>query len=165
MESAVITEARADADYQEARDLFGEYAQALGIDLEFQGFASELKGIREMYGPPRGCLLLARLGGRVVGCVALRPREGRVCEMKRLYVRPAARGSRAGRLLALALIARAQSLGYERMVLDTLPSMRTAQALYATLGFRETAPYYDSPIEGTTYMELDLRAEAESGDT
>ncbi len=160
MGAAVISEASTKADFAEARALFGEYAEALGVDLAYQSFARELDVIREMYGRPRGCLLLARMEGLVVGCVALRPLDGVVCEMKRLYVRRAARGSQVGRLLAIALIDRARSLGFGRMVLDTLPTMQAAQALYESLGFRDTAPYYDSPIEGTRYMELDLREQS-----
>jgi ribosomal protein S18 acetylase RimI-like enzyme len=151
-----IAEARTAEDFAVAQVLFEEYASALGIDLGFQNFAGELDAMRELYGPPRGCLLVARRGGEALGCVALREFERDTCEMKRLYVRPAARGSNLGRALAAAIVEKARALGYRRMILDSLPTMRAAQALYRSMGFRETAPYYPSPVEGTVYMELEL---------
>ena len=145
----------------EARSLFEEYAKTLDIDLGFQNFATELEQLRVMYAPPRGCLLLAHRGEAIVGCVALRPFEGDVCEMKRLYVRPAARGLEFGRELAKSVIERACTAGYRRMVLDTLARLKPAHSLYRSLGFREVAPYYANPIEGAVYMELDLSENAE----
>ena len=147
-----------DADLADVRSLFMEYAATLGaVDLAYQGFPAELRALPGQYAPPAGVLLIARLDGVRAGCGALRPLERSVCEMKRLYVRPAARGIGAGRALARALIARARGFGYDRMRLDTLPTMATALDLYRTLGFVEIAPYYDTPIEGTVFMELDLR--------
>jgi ribosomal protein S18 acetylase RimI-like enzyme len=138
-----------------ARRLFREYEASLGIELTFQGFAQEVAGLPGAYAPPAGRLLLAT-GAEPAGCVALRPLDGGICEMKRLYVRPTARGARLGRRLAETVIREARAIGYARMRLDTLPSMKEAFALYQTLGFREIAPYYATPIVGTRFMELSL---------
>jgi ribosomal protein S18 acetylase RimI-like enzyme len=140
----------------EVRTLFREYADSLGVDLCFQGFNDEVAGLPGDYVDPSGCLLLARWDGWPVGCIGLRALEPDVCEMKRLYVRPEARGSGLGRRLALRLIAEARRRDYARMRLDTLPQMEAAQGLYRTLGFRPIEPYRFNPIEGTDYLELVL---------
>jgi ribosomal protein S18 acetylase RimI-like enzyme len=137
-----------------ARALFEEYAAALGVDLCFQNFAQELAELPGAYAPPRGCLLFAERAAEHLGCVALRPLGDGTGEVKRLYVRPKARGLGVGRALAEAVIARAQAIGYRELKLDTLAAMRDAQALYASLGFRECEAYYANPLGGTVYMEL-----------
>jgi GNAT superfamily N-acetyltransferase len=133
------------ADIEAAQTLFREYADGLGVDLSFQDFDVELAdplGFHEL-------VLLAE-----GGCVALRRVDDETCEMKRLYVRPEARGTGLGRALAEAVIAHARARGYERMLLDTLPSMAEARSLYASLGFRETEAYRYNPVEGTSFLEL-----------
>jgi ribosomal protein S18 acetylase RimI-like enzyme len=156
-----IVQATGPRDVERARELFREYEQSLGIDLCFQGFEQELAGLPGAYAPPRGRLLLALDGDRAGGCVALRPLGGATCEMKRLYVRPAFRGRRAGRGLAVRLVEEARAIGYASMRLDTLPSMTEAIALYRSLGFVEIAPYYANPVPGAIFMELDLRPRRE----
>jgi putative acetyltransferase len=150
-----ITEASAD-ELSTARSLFEEYAGALGIDLCFQGFDDELATLPGSYAQPEGRLLLAHVGDEAAGCVALRPLEPDVCEMKRLYVRPAFRGLGVGLMLVQTVIAEASATGYRRMRLDTLPSMRSALALYRQLGFHEIQPYRNNPVEGAVFLELQL---------
>jgi len=156
METVTIFQATTDSEFDGGRRLFEEYAADLGVDLCFQNFEHELKNIRSIYGPPTGCLLLAHRNEEVIGCVAFRPFRDAVCEMKRLYVRPTARGLNLGRRLAVEIIHRARSAGYRSMVLDTLPSLQAAQTLYRSIGFREVEPYYANPLQGVVYMELNL---------
>ncbi|MDH3315604.1 MAG: GNAT family N-acetyltransferase [Gammaproteobacteria bacterium] len=139
-----------------ARMLFREYADSLAVDLAFQNFEDEMAHFPRGYLSPDGALYVAQSGVAELGCVAVRRLDDGFCEMKRLYVRPGARGSGLGRWLAEAAIEAARGMNYRRMRLDTLPGMGAARELYADLGFREIAPYYHNPIEGTGYMELVL---------
>ena len=153
---ARIEPVNGEGELAEVRALFREYAETLGIDLGFQGFEAELAGLPGDYAPPRGRLLIAREVSRAVGCAALRPLGPDVCEAKRLYVRPEARGTGLGRRLTDALIAEARAIGYGRLRLDTLPAMTEAIALYRSLDFRVISPYRYNPVEGTLFLEKDL---------
>jgi len=152
-----IGEATRPADIGLVRGLLREYEHALGVDLCFQGFTQELANLPGDYAPPRGTLLLARDGAAVAGCIALRPVDAHDCEMKRLYVRDAFRAAGLGRRLVERVIATARSIGYRRMVLDTLPSMVSAQRLYASFGFSDIASYRHNPIGGTCFLGLELQ--------
>jgi len=167
------------------REWFDRLVNEHGIDMGYQSIEAELAGLPGSYGPPRGRCWLAYLGaggagasgaGRdagdaddsdrdaggaeAVGCVALRPMadEG-VCELKRLYVRPAHRGEGIGRALTAQAIDEARALGYRLMRLDTGTFLDASQRLYASLGFVERDAYYDVPpdvLRVTVFMELPL---------
>jgi GNAT superfamily N-acetyltransferase len=134
------------------RELFREYGDSLDVDLCFQGFETELVELPWEY----VVLLVGRVDGDAAGCVGVRRLDDGACELKRLYVRPTARGSGLGRRLTEAAIDRARELGFRRMRLDTLPSMDAARALYATLGFVEIGAYRPNPVPGVMYLELTL---------
>jgi len=143
-------------DLDDVRALFGEYVDGLGVDLAFQDFQTELARLPGKYQPPEGRLLLAWNGTRTVGCIAMRPLDARTCEMKRLYLRPEARGQQLGRRLVERILREAREAGYARICLDTLPMMVSAQALYESLGFVPVDPYVFNPIPGTKFLALDL---------
>ena len=151
-----IGEALDAAALAQCRELFVAYQQGLGVSLCFQQFDRELAALPGDYARPRGRLILARVAGEPAGCVALRPLRDGVAEMKRLYVRPACRGMGLGRTLAECVIDEARALGYDTLKLDTLPSMDDAQRLYAELGFADTPPYNDNPVEGVRFLALAL---------
>ena len=171
MPAASLRFATTDEDIALARALFTEYAHWLKVDLCFQGFDRELATLPGAYAPPRGRLLLAGAPGEAFGCIALRPIEARsaaipgtststpasdIGEVKRLYLQPPQRGGGWGRRLAESVIADARSIGYTELKLDTLDWMVDARRLYARLGFRECAAYYDNPLPGVVYMSLAL---------
>ena len=141
-------------DLDAVRELFREYETSLPFDLSFQNFEQELAGLPGRYAPPSGRLLLARSGGAFIGVVALRQIGEGLCEMKRLFVRPAFRGKGIGRALARAIIEEGRRIGYKRMRLDTV--LEPAKSLYRSLGFREIPPYQHVPVEGVVFMELEL---------
>lgn len=139
------------------RELFREYQAFLKVDLCFQSFEKELAGLPGQYAPPSGALLLAMADAEAAGCVALRPLTGKVCEMKRLYVRPDFRGRKLGRRLSREIIHEALSLGYAAMRLDTMRRLGPAAGLYRSLGFEEIPSYCENPLEDAVYLELDLK--------
>jgi len=145
-------------DIVTVRSLFQEYADSLDFELDFQDFREELETLPGKYAPPLGSILVAKENGETVGCVAVRPLAEEICEMKRLYVKPAHRGRRVGRELALAIIEEAKRLGYKAMRLDTVVAMKEASSLYKALGFQPIDAYYYNPLRGAMYFELKLRA-------
>ena len=145
-----------DKDIELVMELLEEYADSLGIDLGFQNFEEELANLPGCYARPEGCILLARYNEEIAGCVALRKLSDGICEGKRLYVKPQFRGLKIGRKLTEAIIEEARKIGYTRMRGDTLASMKAAQALYASLGFKQIEPYCYNPIEGAIFIELVL---------
>ena len=152
-----LIHAQSSEEVSRARELFEEYAEWLGFSLCFQNFDKELAGLPGDYAPPGGRLMLAAENDETVGCVALRKIGDGVCEMKRLYVRPKFRGKGLGRTLAEKIIEAAREIGYHRMRLDTLPGkMDQAIVMYRSLGFKNIEPYYNNPVEGAAFMELEL---------
>ncbi|XHS79383.1 GNAT family N-acetyltransferase [Burkholderiaceae bacterium UC74_6] len=152
----LILDARLPEDLETVRALFREYAVGTGLDLEFQGFEDELAALPGKYARPRGRLLLAWHEGQPLGCVALRPVNERDCEMKRLYVRPAARGLNLGRELASRICEEGREAGYQRILLDTLSTMTAALTLYRSLGFTDTQAYVYNPLPDVVYLGRSL---------
>lgn len=157
-----ILYATSNKQIEQARTLFREYEAFLGINLDFQDFEKELASLPGMYAAPAGALFIViNSSGKAVGCGALRqsgPPEKKCCEMKRLFIRPEARGLGAGRQLALKIIEEGMSLGYSTIVLDTLDRLTAAMGLYQSIGFIRTKPYYDNPLPGVVFWERDLTA-------
>jgi len=151
-----IIEARGSDDYARARELIEQYALWLGVDLGFQGFSEELLTREEMYGPARGAMLLARKGGAYVGCVGLRPLEGDIAEMKRMFVLGEHRGQGIGRMLLQAFVTKARSLGFTAIRLDSLPRLEVATAMYRRHGFVDIAPYRHNPAPDAVFLEMRL---------
>ena len=151
-----IAEAHSGEYLEGVRGLFKEYAASIASDLCFQSFDEELRGLPGPYAPPDGRLFLAFYGAEIAGCVALRKIANGVSEMKRLYVRPRFRGKAIGRGLASTVVAEARKIGYSRLRLDTLPSMKEAHALYESLQFKRVEPYGSNPIQGAWFFELPL---------
>jgi putative acetyltransferase len=152
-----IRQATSPTDIAAARTLFQEYADDLGVDLCFQGFAEELAQLPGAYAPPQGRLLIIWVDDLAAGCVALRPFTDSICEMKRLFVPPAFRGRGIGKQLVDAIIHEAKQIGYTTMCLDTLPTLTAATHLYEFTGFIRCKPYYETPLAETIFMERPLR--------
>jgi ribosomal protein S18 acetylase RimI-like enzyme len=143
-------------DLEDIRILFGEYSALVAEALCFQNFDQEMEALPGAYAPPGGALLIARDEDLAAGCVALRGLDDSTGEMKRMYVRAQYRSSGLGRKLAIAVIDEARKRNYARVVLDTLPKLAPAIALYRDLGFREAGPYLASPTPGALCFELRL---------
>ena len=159
-EFIIIEPARSPQDLESTAQLFAAYAESLGLDLSFQEFDTELASLPGKYAPPNGEILLAREhSGNAVGCVAVRPLyPPDCCEMKRLYILPAARGLGVGKKLLHGILDKAVSLGYKEIKLDTLPSMRQAVSLYESAGFVPITPYYETPLPGTVFLSRQLES-------
>jgi len=151
-----IVQVATSAHLNEIKRLFQEYAASLGFGLDFQEYEKEFAELPGEYALPHGRLYLAQYDNEIAGCVALRRLEGSQCEMKRMYVRPEFRGKGIGRAMAEKAISEARDIGYTRMRLDTIDTMKPAIALYKSLGFTPIAPYRYNPISGASYMELVL---------
>ena len=150
-------QAKSAEQIEQARGLFREYETWIQTDLCFQSFEQELAELPGKYAPPAGRLLLAFQDEQLAGCVALRKIGEGVCEMKRLFVRPDFHGKGLGHRLIDQVVKEAREIGYQRMRLDTLPPrMNKAIALYRRLGFKEIEPYYENPVPGALFMELQL---------
>ena len=152
-----VVQAESEAEIEEAKAIFREYEQWLGLSLCFQSFEEELVSLPGFYAPPDGRLYLARIDGETVGCIGLRKLSDGICEMKRLYLREAARGKGVGQALIEKVIADAREIGYAKMRLDTFPpKMGKAVSLYESHGFYEIEPYYENPHGDTLFMEKQL---------
>src|SRR5690606_1247037 len=154
---AEIRQARFPEDRDAVLDIFTEYVNSPRISLDFQGNEQDFASLPGKYSPPKGAILLAWHDGQVVGCVAMRPVDAAISEMKRLYVRPAGRGLGLGRALAEAIVAPARDAGYAEMRLDVLPEFDRARVLYRSLGFRAVEPVAHNPVPGTEFLGLALR--------
>jgi putative acetyltransferase len=142
--------------WDEARRLVREYAASLNVDLSFQNFDQELEHFTSEYAAPNGAFILAEHDGQYVACIGVRRFADDIGEIKRLYVVPAARGTGLGRALVERIIDVAREMGYRSLLLDTLPFMKEAQALYLSLGFEPTDAYRFNPVAGSAFLQLEL---------
>ena len=153
---AMIRHAIFPSDLPEVTAIFREYVQSPAANLDFQDYEQEFAGLPGKYAEPDGCILLAVVDGRVVGCAALRRVDASACELKRVYVRPQARGMALGRQLVQQMVHTARETGYRRMCLDVLAEFVAAQRLYESLGFVPAEPVSFNPVPGTRFLALDL---------
>lgn len=155
--TSIVRHARFPQDAGAVLKIWREFVFSPSVSLDYQGYEAEFANIPGKYAPPEGRLLLATRDGNIAGCVSLRKVNDAICEMKRLYVRPSARGLGLGRQLAEYLIAEAKKAGYEEMRLDVLEEFRAARKLYAELGFVPADPVSFNPLPGTDFLGLNLR--------
>ncbi|MGH8238134.1 MAG: GNAT family N-acetyltransferase [Steroidobacteraceae bacterium] len=151
-----LLQATAPHEWDAARRLVQEYAASLDVDLSFQNFDQELQHFTTEYATPTGAFILAEDAGQYLACIGVRRFSDDIGEIKRLYVAPAARGRGLGRVLVARIIVAARQIGYRSVLLDTLPFMKEAQALYLSLGFKPTTAYRFNPVEGSAFLRLDL---------
>lgn len=152
-----LTEGKSDEDFKTAIQLFKEYAAQIGVDLEFQNFTNEIQNIEIQYSRPKGIIFIARNDKNLpLGCFGIRALEGSICELKRMFLKKEARGLGLGKQMLEKAIETAKELGYQKMRLDTLPTMNAAIGLYKKIGFYEIEPYRFNPIQGTKYFEMSL---------
>lgn len=154
MNQPKIIVAQTTEQFEESKKLMLEYSQTLGVSLCFQNFDKELANLHTLYAQPKGIMLL--LGdekGQYSGCVGIKYKTDDMCELKRLYLQDSKKGQGFGKMLLYEAFKYAKELGYKKMVLDTLPTMKTAIALYEKEGFRKIAPYYENPVEGAIFFE------------
>ena len=147
---------KTEQDFADAKDLFLEYANSLNFELCFQNFENEISDLPAQYSEPTGCIILCYKDDKPIGCVGLRKFAEGICEMKRLYLKNEARGKGIGRVLAEKVIEKAKELGYKKMQLDTIETMKEAISLYKSMGFKEISPYRFNPVKGVIYMEIEL---------
>ena len=156
---AIIPElytAISDEDYEIAKNLFLEYADELNINLDFQDFDEELESIKDQYQRPNGGIIFLKINDMVFGCVGIRKFESNICELKRMYIKKQYRGKGFGQQLLNSAINLAKSLNYNKIRLDTLPTMKEASHIYKKSGFYEIEQYRYNPVSGTKYFELDI---------
>lgn len=159
MDTSVTISTAKPGDFERIKELFQEYADSLPVNLDYQNFDNELGSFPGKYSDDLGgTIVVARnsLTDRIIGCVALRALSSSTCEIKRLYVKREGRGLGTGKILLQSVIEKARQIGYSKVYLDTLPSMQKAIDLYLSFGFIAVEPYYDSPVTGTVFMQLDL---------
>jgi putative acetyltransferase len=151
-----LSPANSSDDFTIARALFLEYRTELNVDLCFQSFTAELDNLPALYAPPTGRLIIARVDGKIAGCVAVKKIDTEICEMKRLYVKPEFRGKKVGIALVKRIIEIARELDYKIMRLDTLTTLERAVSIYRRIGFNTISPYYHNPLPNVLFFEKSL---------
>jgi GNAT superfamily N-acetyltransferase len=132
--------------------IWREFIANSPVDLGYQDNDAEFANLPGKYATPRGCVLLADRDGEVEGCIALREVSAEVCEMKRLYVRPHARGRKLGHKLVERLIAQAREVGYREIRLDVQEKSASARKLYEAFGFVAAEPISFNPVPGASFL-------------
>lgn len=151
-----IREANSEADYAFAKQLIVDYATFLNINFDFQNLEQELSQLPQMYGPPKGAMLLAFSAETLAGGMGLRDLGDGYGEMKRLFVYPQFQGKGVGTALMQAFVQKGRELGYSALRLDTLPRLDRAYGLYQRFGFQAIAPYCYNPFPDAIFLELPL---------